>query len=119
MSPFFSLFAALFITLVIEVPLGVLMLKRKDTIIPLILINVLTNPALNAALMILFSLTQSYSVYLTAVVIGEISVFVGESFFIRSLCNLPLKRSFILSISINSASLLLGSAIIPLIQGGL
>ena len=119
MNPFIELLLALIVTLLIEVPLGVLILKRKDIIIPLILINVLTNPALNAALMILFSLTQSYSVYLTALVVGEITVFVGESFLIRSLCDLPFKRSFILSISINSVSLLLGSAIIPLIQGGL
>ena len=112
MSPLLALIFALLLTLVIEVPLGFLLLKSKNAIFPLTLINVLSNPALNMALMMLFALTQSYMLYWIAVIIGEIAVFVGEGFLIRSLCDIPLKRSMIISIVINAASFLLGSAII-------
>lgn len=115
MSPAVTLILALLITLAIEVPLGFLLLKRKDSIIPFILINILTNPALNAALMILFSLTQSYAVYWIAIVIGEIAVFIGEGFLIRLLCDIPFKRAIAISTVINAASLFLGSAIIAFI----
>lgn len=111
MSPILTLILALMITLAIEVPLGALIIKRKSAIIPLILINVLTNPALNAALMLLFVITRSYTLYWIAVVIGEIAVFAGEGFLIRTLCNLPLKRSICISTAINAASLFLGSAV--------
>lgn len=113
MSPAITLILALLLTLLIEVPLGMLILKRKESIIPLILINVLTNPALNAVLMILFSLTRSYTAYWIAVVVGEIAVFVGEGILIRTLCDLPLKRSLLISTVINAVSLFLGSAVLP------
>lgn len=112
MSPLLALIFALLLTLVIEVPIGSLIIKTKSAVIPLILINILTNPALNALLMILFALTESYTAYWITMVIGEIAVFVGEGFLIRSLCDIPLKRSMIISIVINAASFLLGSAII-------
>lgn len=115
MSPILTLILALMITLAIEVPLGSLIIKRKSAIIPLILINVLTNPALNAVLMLLFSLTQSYTLYWIAVVIGEIAVFIGEGFLIGPLCDIPLKRSMILSTLINAVSLFLGSAVMAII----
>ena len=75
MKAIITLLSALLLTLAIEVPLGTLLIKRKDSLIPLILINVLTNPALNLILTIIFSLTQSISLYWIAVVIGEIAVF--------------------------------------------
>ncbi len=115
MKAIIILLSALALTLAIEVPLGALLIKRKDSVIPLILINVLTNPALNAILILLFALTRSYTVYLIAVVIGEIAVFFGESFLIRFLCDLPPKKSILISTVINAASLILGSAILTLI----
>ena len=115
MKAVITLLSALLLTLALEVPLGALLIKRKDSVIPLILINVLTNPALNLILTIIFSLTQSISLYWIAVLIGEIAVFIGEGFFIRSLCNLSLKRAIIISTVINAVSLILGSAILALI----
>ena len=115
MKAVITLLSALMLTLMIEVPLGVLMIKRKSAVVPLILINVLTNPALNLALTLLFALTQNYSVYWIALIIGEIAVFVGEGFLIRVLCGTQLKRSIIISTVINAASLILGSAILSLI----
>lgn len=115
MSPILTLILALTLTLAIEVPLGSLIIKRKNAIIPLILINVLTNPALNAVLMLLFLLTQSYTLYWIAVVIGEIAVFIGEGFLLRALCDLTIKRAFIISTITNIVSLFLGSVIMTLI----
>jgi hypothetical protein len=115
MKAIITLLSALLLTLAIEVPLGTLLIKRRGAVIPLILINVLTNPALNLTLTIIFSLTQSISLYWIAVVIGEIAVFIGEGFLIRSLCNLSLKRAIIISTVINAVSLILGSAILALI----
>ena len=115
MKAIITLFSALALTLAIEVPLGAVLIKRKDSVIPLILINVLTNPALNAVLTVIFWLTQSHTVYWIAVVIGEAAVFIGEGFLIRFLCNLPSKRSIIISTVINAVSLFLGSAILALI----
>lgn len=110
-----ELLCALALTLLIEVPLGALLLKRKDSIIPLILINILTNPALNVILMLLFSLTQSFPLYWTAVTIGEIIVFVCEAFLLRTLCDLTIKRALVLLTIINTCSLLLGSIILALV----
>ena len=115
MKAIITLLSALLLTIAIEVPLGALLIKRKDSLIPLILINVLTNPALNLALTLLFALTQSISLYWIAVVIGEIAVFIGEGFLIRVTCDVQLKRSIIISTVINAASLILGSAILALI----
>ncbi len=115
MNALLSLLSALFMTLLLEVPLGVLILKKQEAFIPLCLINILTNPALNAVLLLLLSLTQSYTVYYIAVAVGELAVFIGESFLIRILIGLPLKKSFILSTLLNSVSLFLGSAILALI----
>ena len=115
MKAVITLLSALLLTLMIEVPLGMLLIKRKESIVPLILINVLTNPALNLALTLLFTLTQSYTVYYTAVFIGEIAVFVSEGFLIRALCGIQLKRSIIISTVINATSLIVGSAILSLI----
>ena len=115
MKAIITLLSALLLTLAIEVPLGTLLIKRKDSLIPLILINILTNPALNLTLTIIFSLMQSISLYWIAVVIGEIAVFIGEGFLIRFLCNLSLKQAIIISTVINAVSLILGSAILALI----
>ncbi len=115
MSPVFTLILALLLTLVIEVPLGFLILKSKNAIFPLTLINVLSNPALNMALMMLFALTQSYMLYWIAVIIGEIAVFVGEGFLIRALCDIPIKRALLFSTIINAVSMLLGSTILALL----
>ena len=110
-----ALLGALALTLFIEVPLGFLVLKSKNTIFPLILINVLTNPALNTALLVLFSLTQNHTVYFSALIIGEFTVFVGEGFLLRSMCSLPLKHALIVSVFLNACSLFLGSVIISLV----
>lgn len=115
MSPVFTLILALLLTLVIEVPIGFLILKSKNAIFPLTLINVLSNPALNMALMMLFALTQSYMLYWIAAIIGEIAVFVGEGFLLRALCNLSLKRALVISTVLNICSLFLGSATMALI----
>lgn len=110
-----SLLLALALTLAIEVPLGAIVLKRKDSVIPLCLINVLTNPALNALLLLIFSLTQSNTVYFTALIIGELAVFIGEGLLLRPLCDLSFKRAIILSTITNTASLFIGSAIMSLV----
>jgi hypothetical protein len=110
-----DLLLALALTLVIEIPLGAILLKRKDSVIPLVLINVLTNPALNAILFLIFSLTKSYTVYFTVLTIGELAVFIGEGFLLHTLCDLPQKRALILSTIMNSCSLFLGSAMLSLI----
>ena len=115
MKAVITLLSALLLTLAIEVPLGAFLIKRKESVITLILINVLTNPALNLALTLLFTLTQNYSVYWIALIIGEIAVFIGEGLLIRTLCGIRLKRSIIISTVINAASLILGSAISALI----
>ena len=110
-----DLLLALALTLLIEVPLGAIILKRKDSVIPLVLINVLTNPALNAILFLIFSLTKNYTVYFTVLTIGELAVFIGEGFLLHTLCDLPQKRALILSTIMNSCSLFLGSAMLSLI----
>ena len=110
-----NLLLALALTLIIEVPLGAILLKRKDSVIPLVLINVLTNPAMNAVLLLLFSLTRSNTVYFSALIIGELAVFIGEGFLLHTLCDLPQKRALILSTIINASSLFLGSAMLSFI----
>ncbi len=116
MNALLSLLSALFMTLLLEVPLGVLILKKQEVFIPLCLINILTNPALNAALMLLLAFTKSYTVYYIALAIGELAVFIGEGFLIRMMLGLPLKRSIILSTILNSVSLFLGRAMLTCSQ---
>ncbi|MBO5702408.1 MAG: hypothetical protein J6S71_08215 [Clostridia bacterium] len=110
-----NLLLALALTLIIEVPIGAILLKRKDSVIPLVLINILTNPAMNAVLLLLFSLTRSYTVYFSALIFGELAVFIGEGFLLHTLCDLPKKRALILSTIINASSLFLGSAMLSFI----
>lgn len=115
MTALLTILGPLMMTLLLEVPLGVLILKNRQAFVPLCLINILTNPVLNASLLILFSLTQSYPIYYTALVLGELVVFIGESFLLRLTLGLPLKRALMLSTVLNSVSLFLGSAILSLL----
>ena len=92
-----------------------LLLRDRSAFLPLILINVLTNPLLNLALLLLFALTGSYTAYAAGVVIGEAAVFVGEAFLLRALCTKTLKRAFLVSTAVNAVSLVLGSLIAALI----
>ncbi|MGM9643324.1 MAG: hypothetical protein ACI3XI_08960 [Eubacteriales bacterium] len=115
MTALLTILGPLMMTLLLEVPLGVLILKNRQAFVPLCLINILTNPVLNAVLLILFSLTQSYPIYYTALVLGELVVFIGESFLLRLTLGLPLKRALMLSTVLNSVSLFLGSAILSLL----
>ena len=88
-----DLLLALALTLVIEVPLGAILIRRKDSVIPLVLINVLTNPALNAILFLIFSLTKSHTVYFTVLTIGELAVLIGEGFLLHTLRSSAKTRS--------------------------
>lgn len=115
MTPIAQILLALTLTLIIEVPIGVLILKSKRSAIPLTLINFITNPVLNSILIILFSLTQSYAVYWTALAVGEIAVFVSEAVLLDFLCDIPLKRSVRISAFINTTSFLLGTALLSII----
>ncbi len=114
MTALFTILTPLLMTLLLEVPLGMLILKNRGAFIPLTLVNLLTNPALNASLLVLFSLTQSYPLYYTALAIGEAIVFIGEGFLIRTMLGVQTKRALLLSTILNSVSLFLGSAIVAL-----
>lgn len=115
MTALIAILGPLILTLLIEVPLGALILKTRQAFVPLCLINILTNPALNASLLILFSLTHSYPLYYVALALGELIVFVGEGFLLRLTLGLPLKRALVISTVLNSVSLFLGSAIMSLL----
>ena len=106
------IFSALALTLIIEVPIGLILIRQKSSLIPLILINVLTNPALNSLVLILFSLTENHTLYYTAVIIGELFVFIAEAFLLCRMCFLPFKRALLFSTVINTASLVIGSLIL-------
>ncbi len=115
MNGLLSIITPLVMTLLLEVPLGIIITKSRESFIPLCLINILTNPTLNAVLLSIFAYTQSYPVYYSALAAGELSVFIGEGFLIRYMLGMPLKRSLILSTLLNSVSLFLGSAILTLL----
>lgn len=105
------LLSALVLTLLIELPLGAWLLKSKSALIPLFLINTLTNPALNASLILLLAVTHSRSVYLAALFTGELMVFIGEGLLIHTLCDIPPRRAAYTSLLLNACSLTVGCAV--------
>lgn len=106
------IFSALALTLIIEVPIGLILIKQKNSLLPLILINVLTNPALNSLLLLLFLLAKNYTLYCSAVIIGELAVFFGEGLLLDRLCNLPFKQALLFSTVMNTVSLVIGSILL-------
>lgn len=109
-----ALLGALLATEIIEIPLGLALIRKKDAALPLFLVNLLTNPLLNAALRLVLAGTEGMEaaaagpIYLASLILGEIAVVVTEAFLLRRLCRLKTGRAFAVSLILNVTSFALG-----------
>ena len=106
MDVLISFLVAFALTAAIEGAIVLAVFRRPVFVYYSVLWNLLTNPALGLGL----SLAAAYwrVEYWFAVLVGEVCVFVVEGFLIRALLGLPLGRALLLSLVLNTASLVLG-----------
>ena len=107
---FISLLTAFALTAAIEGAIVFALFRKPLYVYYSLLWNLLTNPAMNLCL-ILAVYYLGRAAYLPAAIVGEICVVVVEAVVIRLLLDLPLKKTFLLSLILNAASLLLGLAL--------
>ena len=107
-----ALLGALLLTELIEVPLGCLFLRGRRPLVPLLLVNLLTNPLLNAALAVVSwrtaGLPAAGTIHLTSLALGEAAVLVTEALLLRPLCRLGTRRAFAVSAVLNAVSFSVG-----------
>lgn len=100
---------ALLLTVVVEITLAffIFRIKNKKDIVNLILINILTNPLLNATSLSIL-LVFGYSAYDISIMVMEILVFIGEGLFYKKFLRTQTISPFLLSLVLNGASYLTG-----------
>ena len=113
--PLYAL-GALLLTVVTEVALARLLgVKKKDELLMLVLINCVTNPALNACMFaasVLFGLSGGR--YLLCALLPELAVVLAEGRFFRREISVCRVGPYTLALLLNAATYLLGSAIVLL-----
>lgn len=106
MSAALPLLRALALTLLIEIPLGLLLFFRsRRGAISLFLVNLLTNPLLNCIILLIFRIFPDMTVYYISVAVGEVCVVAGEAWLYRLLLpEIPLRRAIAASLVLNALS---------------
>ena len=106
-----KLFLPLLMTLIAEVPAGMLILRKKKAFLPLTVINTVTNIGLNLLLVILCMLSDSEALYFSACAAGETAVWLSEGLYISATCDEKKGRALALSALLNIFSLTAGYAV--------
>lgn len=109
-----AILEALLLTEVIELTaaafiraVGILKMSYPDLLIPVFLVNLLTNPLLNYLLTLTASLLGASAVP-AATAIGELAVLFGEALLLKTMCRMKFPPALLLSLVLNSASYLSG-----------
>ena len=102
------LIKALLLTIVIEGIVIVLMTKSVKWLLFSVLVNALTNPVLNLCLLLVSVYSGNLILYITVLVLGELSAVAGEAVLYRAFTGELLKRCFLRSAVANAVSLGLG-----------
>lgn len=116
MNPAVSLLAALALTELIEVPLGLAFFRERRAVLPLFLVNLLTNPLLNAILSAVTFLSPYAALRTAVLVLSEIAVVPAEGVLLHAMLGCPRRKAFLVSLFTNAASFTVGLLIFP--QGG-
>ncbi len=103
---------ALLLTIVIEGTVMLALTRSVKWLLYNILVNALTNPLLNLALMYVSVFSGKTGLYVICLLIGEIIVIVGEACLYRLLTQDTARRCFIRSLITNLVSVLLGIILI-------
>lgn len=103
-----ALLLPLTLTLVLEVPAGALILRKKSAVFPLIAINTLTNVTINLIMLLVRSFTSAAAVRVLCCAAGEAAVVISEGMFIASACGETRKKSLIVSAVLNVFSFACG-----------
>lgn len=102
---------ALGLTLIVEVPLGVLWLRQKGAFLSCLGVNLVTHPLLNLALSgLVFYTSMRPTLYM--LLIGEIAVFLVEAGLYRLSLEVTLKKALLVSFCLNTLSCGLGLLLI-------
>lgn len=115
MTVIINLIAAFILTAVIEGISAYAMRHERRFIVCSILCNLLTNPALNIGITIVFNI-WGYSAYIGALVLFEILAVAVEAAVYQKLCDVPFKKALVLSLILNGCSFLIGGSILFLIN---
>lgn len=86
---------------------GILKMSYPDLLIPVFLVNLLTNPLLNYLLTLTGSVLGS-SALPFATAVGEVAVLFGEALLLKAMCRMRFPPALLLSLVLNSASYLSG-----------
>lgn len=100
---------ALVVTIILEASIAWIFLRRKDVTGSSVLMNIFTNPLLNALLAAVgYYAPGKESVYWTAVFLGEILVWLVETLLLDWLTGLSFRRAAVWSLILNGTSFLFG-----------
>ncbi len=102
---------ALLLTIVVE---GIVMLaltRKWRWAYYNFLCNIVTNPLLNLAVMLIFRITQNYGVYYVCVAVGEVLVLVTEAELYHAMTDEKRGRCYLRSLVTNACSFGLGQLI--------
>ena len=102
------LIKALILTVVIEGVVIVMMTKSVKWLLFSVPVNALTNPVLNLCLLLVSVYSGNLILYITVLVLGELSAVAGEAVLYRAFTGESLKRCFFRSAIANAVSVGLG-----------
>lgn len=126
MEVFIQFLLAFSVTAAVEISLALLLrivrlIPREnakttaDTVTPVFLMNLLTNPLLNLIL-ITANVFLGRIFYLFFLAAGEVAVVIGEAFLLKLMCRLRTTPALAVSLALNAASFMSGTFIMPLVQ---
>ena len=99
------IFLALGLTLVFELTVATVWWRRWSTLIPVLLVNVLTNPPLNVIMsQILISRGGRDGLYWCVLAMAEVSVVLIEGFLLSKLLRVGHKKAFLFALTANAIS---------------
>ena len=110
MNPFFIIVRNLLLTVLIEGVLVLVFVRKSETLYHSVLVNMLTNPVVNLALIFWGSFVPLPAVpyYYIATAFLEVAAVITEWVLYYKMCDFALKKAFFASLLLNAASFSFG-----------
>ncbi len=114
----FSLLRALALTLATELAMSLVFIhshveRTRDLLVTVTLMNLITNPALNLALILVTAYARA--AYYPTLVAGEAIVFSAEALILHLTLRLSGSRAALVSLILNLSSFLIGTLVAPIL----
>lgn len=107
MSVLLLIFKLWFITCLIEGLLALTFIPHSKWLMASVLVNTVTNPLLNCALLLVIT-SKLIWLYYCILILGEFIVLFTEAFLYKKMMVVSFKKAFFISLLLNSISVLLG-----------